>query len=90
MEQKRLRTTALKFRFECFRGLYYDRLVYQDCSSFGRPSSDWGLIIPFNTTLNQDVLAGTYNVHQAYLENVHEASFTQMSSTDDCVLQVSI
>jgi hypothetical protein len=67
----------------------FGQLVYEDCSSLGRLDNDKSLLIPLNEeSLPQNVFSGIFRHNQVFLDDVHETSFGEMSSVDDCVLQV--
>ena len=68
----------------------FGRLVYEDCSSLGRLDNDKSLVIPVNESLPQNVYSGVFHYDQVYLDDIHETSLGEMSSLDDCVLQVNI
>ncbi len=68
----------------------FGRLVYEDCSSLGRMDNDKSLVIPVNESLPQNVYSGVFHYDQVYLDDIHETSLGEMSSLDDCVLQVNI
>jgi hypothetical protein len=52
--------------------------------------NDKSLVIPVNESLPQNVYSGVFHYDQVYLDDIHETSLGEMSSIDDCVLQVNI
>ncbi len=71
-------------------------LFYGDCSAFGRSTdidADKVLVVPLNVDDNAGnirVVSGVYHENQNWVDDVHDTSIFEMTSVDDCILQVMV
>jgi hypothetical protein len=65
-------------------------LVYEDCSALGRSGSGQSVAVRINDSisLGEAVVSGTFHTDQAFIDGAHQASLVELSSQEDCVLQV--